>query len=377
MLVSSVIAKPTRECNADCSYCSAPPESGAFWSIAQFKAYFDRVLPVLHKGRVDWIWHGGEPMLLTPDFYWEAADYARSKHSNISFTMQTNLLRYGPRWRDLIVNLFDGRVSTSFDPGEDRRSVGGSSTAYYKAFRRRIEDAYDDGFAPLIVSVISDENAPLVKEYVEHALTTGKSSIRLNHMYPAGRLADSPPPLSPNTYTDLLLWAFDEWVAGDGDIDIVPVSQMLDLCLGIKSDQCPWTRSCGQRFLHIDPDGKLYSCGSMADLEDESLCYGNLNSISDDSIRLGIHELFASRGARKTQARVFDFPQDCASCPQFDVCRGGCQRDAELYGRGLGGKFYYCDTWKTVFGHIKNAIASGRIDDFIKRRQERRIRWVA
>jgi hypothetical protein len=40
-------------------------------------------------------------------------------------------------------------------------------------------------------------------------------------------------------------------------------------------------------------------------------------------------------------------------------------RDAELYGRGLGGKFYYCKSWMMVFDKIKSDIISGRADNFL------------
>ena len=42
-------------------------------------------------------------------------------------------------------------------------------------------------------------------------------------------------------------------------------------------------------------------------------------------------------------------------------------RDAELYGRGLGGKFYYCESWKAVFDRIKESIKSGEAKNVIEK----------
>ena len=50
-----VIAKPTRVCNADCSYCSSPPleEMGSNWepewNFETFKNYFDKVFPYMPR----------------------------------------------------------------------------------------------------------------------------------------------------------------------------------------------------------------------------------------------------------------------------------------------------------------------------------------
>ena len=69
-----VIAKPTRVCNDDCSYCSSPQleEMGSNWepewNFETFKNYFDKVFPYMGNGAY-WIWHGGEPMLMGTEFY--------------------------------------------------------------------------------------------------------------------------------------------------------------------------------------------------------------------------------------------------------------------------------------------------------------------
>jgi len=43
MPYSVVIAKPTKSCNADCSYCSAPPDGAGQWSLEDFKTIVDRL----------------------------------------------------------------------------------------------------------------------------------------------------------------------------------------------------------------------------------------------------------------------------------------------------------------------------------------------
>lgn len=370
MSINAVIAKPTRECNADCTYCAAPPTIGNFWSIETFRRYFDRVSPSLSPNAT-WVWHGGEPMLLGPDFYISAYEYAKSRHPGIRFSMQTNLLGYSPgRWGNVMANVFGGSVSTSYDPDERLRTVEGSSKLYNTVFKKRLDQFLNDGFSPLVLSVLSDETLEFGLKFLEESLKHEKFSMRFNYVYPAGKGADNASVMTPALYGEFLIKCFDMWASSTGNIDVVPVSQMFDLCLGLDSDRCPWTSNCSSHFLHVDPEGDVYTCGSLADLNDLSLCYGNLSDISDEDVALGagVSRLLSSQGALKVTKRRLNIPVDCKSCEQFDVCRGGCQRDAALYDRGLGGKFYFCESWLLVFDHIKKRIKSGEISSFIEAR---------
>ncbi|WP_274036120.1 hypothetical protein [Vibrio parahaemolyticus] len=67
-MINTIIAKPTKDCNADCAYCSSPPDMDGHWTFERFKTIFDLISPKLAESAV-WIWHGGEPMLLGDKFY--------------------------------------------------------------------------------------------------------------------------------------------------------------------------------------------------------------------------------------------------------------------------------------------------------------------
>lgn len=370
-MISTVIAKPTRECNASCSYCSAPPESGEHWSFNDFKRYFDRVRPAL-SDKCNWIWHGGEPTLLPPSFFVSCYEYAKQFIPGIKFCIQTNLLNYSTRrWKSIFHDIFGGRISTSYDPISNSRILNGSSELYSETFKRRLGQVVTDGFKPLVITVIGKDDAETVKEYTYGAINENNIDVRLNYMYPAGRAFNANSIITPKDYGDLLIDVFDKWVEEGAKNELVPVSQMLDAVTRRHVNRCPWTRDCASGFLSITPTGDVYTCGTLTDLGDESLSYGNLNDIPDDtlSISTGIYQLLASDAAKTISARKYTLPRDCLTCAHFKECQGGCQRDAALYGRGLGGKYYYCQSWKKVFSHIKTRIEKGELDELIARRR--------
>ncbi|MFK4132051.1 radical SAM protein [Pseudomonas luteola] len=377
----TVIAKPTKACNADCSYCSSPPDDENSWSIDDFKLIFDRLESRLSDG-CNWIWHGGEPMLQGPEFFIEAHNYAKLKKPDIKFSIQTNLLLYkSKRWKSVFTDVFEKRISTSFDPEAKLRTINGDPKKYEKQFRRKLQEVLNDGFEPLVISVFNTENAYRMQEMYEWAISSvGRTfHIRFNYQYPAGRAVDLSDILSPTEYGANLLSIYDQWVRDYPPFDVVPLSQMLMKVIGKEGDQCPWTNSCGGKFLSIEPNGDLYNCGDFADLGDPKYRFGNVRELTLDGskrevvvgfVRKAIASDFAeslmdSPAVANMMSRKVRMPMDCFTCRHFKECQGGCMRDAELYGRGLGGKFYYCESWKMVFDRIKESVLSGEADNLL------------
>lgn len=380
-MIYTVIAKPTKACNADCSYCSSPPDDNDSWSIDDFKLIFDRVKDGLAESCY-WIWHGGEPMLQKPDFYIQAYEYAIKHKPNIKFSMQTNILLYKSNlWKSVFRDIFNGRISTSFDPDVTQRTIKGDPLKYEKQFRKKLDEVLNDGFEPLVIGVFKQENSSKMQEMYNWAMSSrGKTfHIRFNYQYPAGRASGLGEILSPETYGVNLLELYNRWIVDRPPFDIVPLSQMLVKVIGKDVDQCPWTNSCGGKFLSIEPNGDLYNCGDFADLGEERFRFGNVRDVSLNGSKresiVGfyrksdeanfIHDVMTTPAAISMIQRRVNLPSDCFSCRHYAECQGGCMRDSELYGRGLGGKFYYCFSWKIVFDRLKESVISGEADGLL------------
>jgi len=363
--ISVVIVKPTKACNAGCTYCAAPPEvNGAGkWTVDLWKQYFDKVQPGLMAGATI-IWHGGEPMLMGPEFYKEAHAYAWERMPHLRFSMQTNLLLYNSkRWKELFEVDMGGGISTSFDPDQRHREYKGSTELYTRLFMSRLEMAVDDGFRPVVIGTYTEETIHTAFEMYEWSLARKERGVplRFNYRYPAGRAADEGAVLSPESYGRTLVALYDRWIREMPPFGIVPLDQMFMKTIGMESSRCPWMKDCGGRFLEIEPNGDVYNCSDFADMGDKQYSFGNLDEHD-------LAHLMSSPAAVAMRRRRYDLPQDCLTCPHFTECEGGCQRDSVLFGRGLGGKFYYCQSWKMVFNRIKESIATGEADELIRRK---------
>ncbi len=372
-MISTVIAKPTKLCNADCKYCSTPPDGQGKWSLDDFKRYFDAVAPKL-SGQAVWLWHGGEPMLMGPDFYWKAHEHAVEQIPQIRFSMQTNILAYGPKWKDLLATAFRRSVSTSYDPDELNRTVKGSAIKFHSIFFQKFEEMLDDGFRPSLIGTYTGASASKALElYERNKSRLGREvSLRMNYRYPVGRVFGEGEAISPEAYGEMLVEVYNRWIRDNPPFMVTPLDEMLGKVVGTEGSRCPWTKSCGGRFLSIDPDGSVYNCAEFGSLgqslseagQADPYRYGNLKEN-------GVEDLLGSKAAMDMRRRRVDLPADCQSCRHFEHCEGGCARDAALYGRGMGGKFYYCHSWIRVFDRIKESIRTGEADALIRDKYQR------
>lgn len=384
-MIYTIIAKPTKECNADCAYCSSPPDDESAWTVDTFEKIWNNLKANLAPN-VTWIWHGGEPMLLSPDFYRSCLEIAKRDKPHVEFGMQSNLLLYKKsRWENVFNDVFDGRISTSFDPDEKFRTIKGSTEKYTKQFYKKIDEVISDNFKPLVIGTYSEESIPYADSIYELSKSRGEKSfhLRFNYRYPAGRASEDGAVIMPKSYGEMLISLYNKWIVDLPNFRITPLDQMLRQVVDEtqRSQQCPWTNDCGGQFLGILPNGDLYNCGEISDLDDTTLRYGNAIegwiSSTPNSGNISIVEyanpddfpytIMKTNAARKMKRRVVEHPTDCKTCRHYTACRGGCMRDAELYGRGLGGKFFYCQSWKMVFDRIKESIMTGEAEGMLER----------
>lgn len=364
-----VVAKPTRVCNANCSYCSSPPlEEVGYdfepeWNIELFKNYFDKIYPFMAEGSY-WIWHGGEPMLMGADFYQQSFDYAntlmKKTGKKIRFSMQTNLLGYNEKWKAVFENVFEGSISSSYDPDETNRTIKGSWENYSRIFKRSLSKCVEDGFYPMVIGVYSENNAHKMLDVYEWSKSLKEKSfpIRFNYCVPTGRSVNKEEIISPDTYADYLIKIYDKWITDVPDFTVTPLDQMFKKTIGADGlGHCPWTKSCGGKFLALEPNGDVYNCTDFADLGEE-FKFGNI--LVDN-----VPNLLNSKPALQIKKRSFNLPESCIKCEHFIECEGGCARDSYLFNNDLYGKFYYCKSWKRVFTRIKESIILGQADAII------------
>lgn len=314
-------------------------------------------------------------MLLGPQFYRDCWNYVRSintKHEkNIHFAIQTNLLLYKTSvWKTVFKECFQGWISTSFDLHNTERFLKGSVSSYSSTFLNRLNMLLEDGGRPMVISTFTNSSITDAMDLYEFSASSKiPFDIRFNYRYPAGRAkSTSLDLLSPLAYGTMLVELYNRWIIDLPDFRITPLDQMLELVMNPGINRCPWTNSCNQSFLGIEPNGDLYNCSDFAYLESERYCFGNIfeqsvrlepSVIAHSSSKMFYQNIHSTPASRNHLLRSVRYGSECYRCDHVAECKGGCMRDSVLFDRGLYGTFYYCESWKLVFSRIKESVSSG------------------
>jgi len=360
-----IIARPTRLCNADCFYCSAPPIDNIKWTFDTFKEIFDKLLPYMDKDEIAWIWHGGEPLLLEPSFYKKCHEYADALHPSIKWSIQTNLLGYSNKWKDVFKKYFATTTSSSFDFDTTGRTIKGNGVKFRERFLKSLDLLINDGIKPMLIATISEYNkADAIKIY-DWNVDKGEDFVHLryNFCHPSGKLAESNIKLiSPISYGKLLVELYNKWIVDVPEFSVTPFDQMIyKMIYGERREYCPWTAKCGGKFLEIEPNGDVYNCSDFADLGDKKYMFGNI-------FRDEVKTIINSQASREIKKRVVFINKECQSCEHVNECNSGCSHQSVLFAKSLKEtKYPYCLSMKLILTRIKESIITGEANDILLR----------
>jgi radical SAM protein with 4Fe4S-binding SPASM domain len=329
----SLIVKTTKNCNANCGHCSSYVREKEIMTLENLKKSF-RFLKenaITDPSYLEIIWHGGEPMLMKPSYYEEASDILEEifPKTQIIHSLQTNLLLYSSEWKRLFTDVFQWRISSSYDFFSSFRQI--SHGNYYHQWLKSVKKFQDDSGSTLqVIVVLNKENYKKVLEICKIALEL-KIGIKLNTLYPVGRGAGlAHLMLSPEEYFSALSEAFAFWKANKSfrfyQAEIFSSGELSKL-------PCPYTNRCFGFIYALEPNGDVYNCAECADIN----LHRYANAISGEVCFSGLTSM---------KVAEIDIPNECVDC---GICGGGCKKERFLFRGTLAGKTPYCYTWKEFY----------------------------
>ena len=184
-----LIIKPTEACNFACTFCSSnqiTQESkgkAAFLKLETIYQFLER-FPQTHTIIVN----GGDPLMMSPDYYWSLIDYLETRHLPATLSLTTNLWDFylhPDKWTDLFCVPRVG-ITTSFHYGDTRRI--NSRRVYDEGMFWKVSDAFFDrvGYRPDFISVINEQNEYWALDNVRLAKKM-QVECKLNNALASGR----------------------------------------------------------------------------------------------------------------------------------------------------------------------------------------------
>lgn len=331
----TIIVKPTLACNIRCRHCAVKHDSFInddvdFYRIAVDKIVEFRRIYLGHETkRIELIWHGGEPMLLPPEFYEKVSLLLEKSFPEVEFqhSMQTNLLLYGKKWKPVFEKVFHWRIGTSYDFFSSFRPY--NADKFIKLVKKFQDDSSSPGY---VICVLSRENYEKVLEICDIANTNG-FDLRLNYLYAVGSAVNLPE-FTPDMYGKALVI-----VARNRNLFTKVRIDPVDFFKEFKEGKrrflpCPYTTACGETIFSVYPDGRIFNCAELADID--YFCYGN--------VEIGINpEIYFSLQFQKAISS-----KKCFEC---GICGGGCLKQRVLAG-DVSKPTPYCQVWRSLLSEV-------------------------
>lgn len=336
----NILMLPTDACNMNCVYCFHKPYQTCSnrMSLEVVKHVIDITVP--YYKQINFIWHGGEPLLMGLDFYKHVLDIQKNVDCEINNSIQSNLTLLTPELADFISsNNFS--ISGSYD-GVCNENLRGHSEEILKGRSLMLERNRRCG----LIMVVSGVNINhLIESY--HFFKGLETNFTLNLYLDQNLGAKEYLRLDKDVAVTKLCELFDYWLKDrDGNIHISYFRHILDFILEKKKSVCTFT-SCLGRWMGIHYDGTIGPCNRYFP---EKYSFGNVNDYTD------IRESFNSAGFFNLLKEAVERREKCKSCLIYDFCSGGCNNTA-LNEHGINNNDgLNCYILKAVYEHIVNVV---------------------
>ncbi|MDE2183736.1 MAG: radical SAM protein [Alphaproteobacteria bacterium] len=346
--MATLILKPTEACNAACAYCEVDRKGWRTTKImpaAILERLFERINEFLEERpdeRLEIVWHGGEPLLLGPDYFEKACafqqEHCAATRGRIRHTIQTNLTLLTPAFIAAFRQLGMNSVGTSYDPVAGVRLLkkGESGAAYNRRFMEAVTLIEREGFRWGVICVVTKLSLERPLD-IFHFMT---------NLAPDGGVMFNPVNVEKPEHDHLKISA-EEFAAFLGAIfpawwqhrarypRVEPFRSLIGSLLSERQNYyCNDAGNCANTHFNLGPEGRWSHCGRSADWG--LLDYGTIAERS-------ISEVFsnAARDGLRRRNEVLS-NGECRGCRWWRVCHGGCPLDGHMNTGSLMGQTGWC-----------------------------------
>ena len=362
-----IVVITSKLCNLRCRYCYELPllSDKRRISLEQMETalrHFDAFYrKVEQPTTIRFCWHGGEPLLIEPDYYWKAFElqkevFAGTPHRVVN-NLQTNLTVLDDERFDLMKNGFDS-VGVSLDVVGGLRVNAAGQDQEHRTIAN-LEKIREKGLRPSGITVLSRANIyrleAVYRFYREREMNFRVLPIEPG-LYEAGQFFE----LGATEILKALSKLADLWLMETPPLRIEPIHSTLDVLLSTagKLDLriLPYDLTAWQWVVMFDTNGQILGYGDDFDGKNSP---GNVFETGFDQIMKSDGQ---QRRAREARARI---EQSCRECPYFGsrcnghhVAEGGATMHEKLPDGSLR-----CVVARGLFEHLERRLVQGGVID--------------
>ncbi len=349
-----ILKNPGTTCNIGCVYCAE--ERKKFVSIDKTisEEQIKRIAEMSKDYSLNVLFHGGEPTLLSCDYYQEAMDIFQLANKDVFFGLQTNATLIDDVWIEFLIrNKKRLGISVSLDgPNEvNKYRVTKDKNETYETVASNVKKLSEAGIKTgMICTIVSTS---LGKEQELYNMLKSFDNLQFVKLNPCmDRNKDGTVPfwgVTPTQYFEFVSGFFDIMVRESAwdKFFIEPIISVLKNLQGVRSSFCNYSNDKCTNFISIYPDGTVTSCDNF-NLQDGYI--GSLESIDSfsDVVTFQKNENLAKNYASTLKM--------CDGCSYHNVCKGGCVAARIRY----MDTDEYCIGMKSMIDHIREVYDSVR-----------------
>jgi radical SAM protein with 4Fe4S-binding SPASM domain len=360
----SVLMAPTFRCNADCEYCFENKTSDVM-ELADFERIMPKIVTYLRHQEVTElkiVWTGGEILTMSPEWLLRANDLCRETAEKsgirIKNSVQSNLIGYGSRFRQVMSEMFDNDMGSSLDfPNLYRKVAGGTAETFNETWLRRYEEAQEAGIKVGVIAVLNEASLRIGADgfYSYYIDKLGMDAFQVNTPYPGGPSTPAKQnfPLDSGVLSFFYSELFGLWMrkGRPEGVSITPFDELIHYFrTGENTLSCSFRENCADTFIGIDPKGNVSQCEGFTASYPEYI-FGNILKYESmaDIMNGPVRRQFLERPMRVMKR------EDCAECDYLALCHGGCPVHTYATTGNLFAKDPDCNSRKTLFRLAKNA----------------------
>jgi len=355
-LVIPTIKVISSGCNLRCKYCYYhnyyDQSNRLIMSDETLENLIKKTIDFVDKDSVDFIWHGGEPLLAGIPFYKRVIEIQKhiKTEKKIVNKIQTNATLITKKWADFFARQ-NFSVGVSIDGPKDihdKCRVSSSNKGSYDHVKRGISLLQSVGIYPTALAMITSYSLGRVEDIFNYFVDNLgsfhlKPCYELDHI--SGKLAEFS--VDPEEYVDFMIEVFDLWFEKDDPkIKVRSLSQII--CAMVKRDNvslCEFSGEC-PLFCTVESDGSVGPCDSFPI---RKYYYGNINEIN-------WHDILNSEGYNNFVADLEKNREECKLCKWYYVCNGGCAQYSYSIITDSWHKNKFCEAKKRLFEHISSRV---------------------
>lgn len=334
-----LIVKPTQRCNFKCTFCSSTylsEDNNEIVSLMEIERFIVRFPETRTL-----IINGGDPLMMSPEYYWDMIAILDRLNCDASISLTTNLWPFykkPEKWEVLFKHERVG-VATSFQYGDGR--LKGDGTPLTEAEFVAVSDLFLEriGYRPDFIAVIDKDNEHTVLDTVRLAQRLGVEA-KINYAVASGPVVLNKGVAmghADKMYTQADMYAQYIEIYDAGLAQWEYNTKQMVRRLKTQNTTCPLARDCDGGIRSLQPGGGYFSCGAFGD----DLKY----PIDFDREMAG--EFFTPL---RNQEELWSMKEACNECPMFLICNGCRKTVADT--KRLGLAEHHCKTMKSIAPRI-------------------------